>query len=259
MGTAEARAVLGWLPKLLSATASELCSRKLLVKPGKGPRKAFRVPAEIDRAKADVAKALGQTNPLSPKIGDDSRMCCQQAEVMTMSKPKTELEQRCPSPPYTRWDQRGKPVLLSYLKRINGKSLCLSLETEDPEVAKRHMRRLVVMLLAKGSLSPDCGAAEAYGPKGTGGSRIEKFNTEVRRLTALSDAKYGAEALATAKRWGCPVGIIHHLAGRKPKLSAGTYRTRRMRARKRGRMMPIGDTWEHRPQGANISFGTVRC
>jgi hypothetical protein len=47
MGTAEARAVLGWPPKLLSATASELCSRKLLVKPGKVPCKAFRVPAEI--------------------------------------------------------------------------------------------------------------------------------------------------------------------------------------------------------------------
>jgi hypothetical protein len=47
MGTAEARAVLGWSPNLLSATASELCSRKLLVKPGKGPRKALRVPAEI--------------------------------------------------------------------------------------------------------------------------------------------------------------------------------------------------------------------
>src|ERR1700736_5875253 len=82
-------------------------------------------------------------------------------EVMTMAKPKTELGQGCPPPPYTRWDQRGKPVLLSYLKRINGKSLCLSLKTEDPQVAKRHMRLLVAMLLAKGRLSPDCGAAEA--------------------------------------------------------------------------------------------------
>jgi hypothetical protein len=173
---------------------------------------------------------------------------------MTMAKPKTELGQGCPPPPYTRWDQRGKPVLLSYLKRINGKSLCLSLETEDPEVAKRHMRLLVAMLLAKGRLSPDCGAAEAYGPKGTGRSRIEKFNTEVRRLTALSDAKYGAEALATAKRWGCPVGIIHHFGGRKPKLNAGTFATRRHRARMRGRMMPIGDTWEHRPQGGKYFF-----
>jgi hypothetical protein len=45
MGTAEARAVFGWSPKLLGATASELCSRKLLVKPGKGPRKVFKVPA----------------------------------------------------------------------------------------------------------------------------------------------------------------------------------------------------------------------
>jgi hypothetical protein len=35
-----------------------------------------------------------------------------------MSKPKTELGQRCPPPPYTRWDQRGKPVLLSYLKTL---------------------------------------------------------------------------------------------------------------------------------------------
>jgi hypothetical protein len=170
-------------------------------------------------------------------------------EVMTMAKPKTELGQRCPPPPYTRWDQRGKPVLLSYLKLIDRKRLCLSLETDDPDIAKRHMRLLVAMLLAKGRLSPDGGAAEVYGPKGTGRSRLEKVDTEVRRLRALSEAEYGSEALATAKRWGRPVGIIHHLAGRKPKLSAGTYRTRRMRARQRGRVMPMGDTWEHRPQG----------
>jgi len=62
-----------------------------------------------------------------------------------MAKPKTELGQRCPPPPYTRWDQRGKPVLLSYLKLINGKQLCLSLETDDPEIAKGHMRLLVAM------------------------------------------------------------------------------------------------------------------
>ena len=36
-----------------------------------------------------------------------------------MAKPKPELAQRCPPPPYTRWDQRGKPVLLSYLKLID--------------------------------------------------------------------------------------------------------------------------------------------
>jgi hypothetical protein len=173
---------------------------------------------------------------------------------MTMAKSKTELEQRCPSPPYTRWDQRGKPVLLAHLKRINGKSLCLSLETDDPNVAKRHMRLLVTMLVAYGRLSPDRGAAKVYGPKGTGRSRIEKADAEVRRLKALSDGDYGSQALATAKRWGCPVGIIHYLAGRKPELSAGTYRTRRMRARKRGQRMPMGDTWEHRPQGGKY-FG----
>jgi hypothetical protein len=175
-------------------------------------------------------------------------------EVMTMAKPKTELGQRCQPPPYTRWDQRGKPVLLSYLKLIDGKRLCLSLETEDPDIAKRHMRLLVENLLAKGRLSPDGGAAKVYGPKGTGRSRLEKVDAEIRRLKALPEAEFGSEALATAKRWGRPVGIIHHLAGRKPELSAGTYRTRRMRARKRGQRMPMGDTWEHRPQGGKY-FG----
>jgi hypothetical protein len=104
-------------------------------------------------------------------------------------------------------------------------------------------------LLVKGRSSPDSRAAEVYGPKGTGRSRLKKVDTEVRRLKALPEAEYGSEALAIAKRWGRPVGIIHHLAGRKRELSAGTYRTRRMRARKRGQRMPIGDTWEHRPHG----------
>jgi hypothetical protein len=85
-----------------------------------------------------------------------------------MAKRTTELEQRCPSPPYTRWDQRVKPVLLCHLKRISGKSLCLSLETDDPEIAKRHMRLLVPMLIAKGRLSADAGAAKVYGPKKMG-------------------------------------------------------------------------------------------
>jgi hypothetical protein len=171
-----------------------------------------------------------------------------------MAKPKTELGQRCPPPPYTRWDQRGKPVLLSYLKLLDGKRLCLSLETEDPDIAKRHMRLLVAISLAKGHLSPDGGAAAVYGPKGIGRSQLEKIDTEVRRLKALSEAKYGSEALATAKRWGRPLGIIHQLAGRKPELSVGTYRTRRMRARKLGLVTPMGDTWEHRPQGGKY-FG----
>jgi hypothetical protein len=171
-----------------------------------------------------------------------------------MANPKTDLGQRCPPPPYTRWDQRGKPVLLSYLKLIDGKRLCLSLETEDPDIAKRHMRLLVATLLDKGRLSPDGGAAEVYGPKGTRRPRLDDVNTEVRRLKALSEAKYGPEALATAKSWGRPVGIIHHLTGRKPELSAGAYRNRRTRARKSGRVMPMGDTWEHRPQGGKYFF-----
>jgi hypothetical protein len=145
-------------------------------------------------------------------------------------------------------------VLLCYLKQINGKSLCLSLQTADPGIAKRHMRLLVSGLLYEERLSPDSQAAKVYGPNGAERSRLKKFSTDVRRLKALPEAKYGSEALAVAKRWGCPVGIIHHLAGRKPALSAGTYATRRMRARERGRQTPIGDTWEHRPQGGKAFF-----
>lgn len=88
-----------------------------------------------------------------------------------------------------------------------------------------------------------------YGPKGTGRSRIEKVDTEVCRLKAVCEAEYGSEALATAKRWGRPVGIIHHLAGRKPELSAGTHRTRRMRARGRGEQIAKGTSWHYRRVG----------
>ena len=156
---------------------------------------------------------------------------------MTMAKPKTKLQQRCPSPPYTRWSR-----------------LCLSLQTDDPDIARRHMQLLVAMLLEEGRLSPDSGPAKVYGPRGTRRPRLDDVDAEIRRLKALPEAKFGSEALATAKRWGRPVGIIHHLAGRKPALSAQAYRTRRHRARDRGQRTPMGDTWEHRPQGGKY-FG----
>jgi hypothetical protein len=138
--------------------------------------------------------------------------------------------------------------------RARKKSAKVALETDDPEIAKRHMRLLVAMLVARGRLSPDGGAAEVYGRKGAGRSQLKKVNTELRRLKALPEAKYGSEALAIAKRWGRPVGIIHHLTGRKPELSANAYRNRRTRARLRGRAMPMGDTWEHRRQGRKYFF-----
>jgi hypothetical protein len=50
----------------------------------------------------------------------------------------------------------------------------------------------------------------------------DDVDTEIRRLKALSEPEFGSEALATAKRWGRPVGIIHHLATLKPALSVGT-------------------------------------
>src|SRR6476469_1468999 len=122
-----------------------------------------------------------------------------------MGKPKTELEKCRPSPPYTRWDQRGKPVLSCYLKHIDGRSLCLSLQTADPVVAKRHMRLLVTWLLYQERLSPDSGAAKVYRPKRSERSRLKKVFAKVRRLKAVSDAAYGSEALNIAKLAAYPV------------------------------------------------------
>jgi hypothetical protein len=173
---------------------------------------------------------------------------------MTMAKPKTELAQQCPPPPYTHWDQRGRPVLLSGLKLMNGKELRLSLQTQDPDIARGHIRLLVAMLVDKGSLSPNGGAAKIYGPKGTGRSRLAKVDRGVRRLKGVSDAKYGSEALAAAKRRGCPVGIFHHLAGRKPGLSVAAYRTRRMRARERGEQIAKGTSWHYRRVGGKCFY-----
>jgi hypothetical protein len=166
-----------------------------------------------------------------------------------MAKPTTELAKWCKPPPYMHWDQRGKkPVLLSDLKLIDSDRKCkrLSFQTDDPEIAKRYMRLLVPSLVANGRLSPDCGAAKVYGSNG-GRSRLEKLETELHRLKTLSKAEYGPEALAAAKRWRCPVGIIHHLTGRKPALSPGTLNTRRMRARQRGQRIAMANLWYHRP------------
>jgi hypothetical protein len=145
-------------------------------------------------------------------------------------------------------------VLLTYLKLLGRKHLCLSLETDDPDIAKRHMRLLVAWLLDKGRLSPDGISAKVYGRRGTGRSRLKKVNTEVRRLKTMSDAGYGPQALAAAKRLGLPVGMIHFLAGRKPALSAGTHRTRRMRARKRGQQIAKATSWHYRRIGKKLFY-----
>jgi hypothetical protein len=180
-----------------------------------------------------------------------------------MPRPKTELEQRCPSPPYTRWDQRGKPVLLVHLKKehfLNEKPLHLSLQTKDPDIAKRHMRWLVGMLLLQRRLRADSGAAKEYGPKGNSRPRwLVVVETKVRRLKALSEVEYGSEALAAAKRWGRPEGFIHYLAERKPELGAAAYRQRHWRARKRAqqrgdRGTPARTSWHFRRQGGKYFY-----
>jgi hypothetical protein len=173
---------------------------------------------------------------------------------MTMAKPTTELAKRCKPPPYMHWDQRGKPVLLSDLKLIDGKQLRLSFQTDDPEIAKRYMRLLVPLLVAQGRLSADSGAAKVYHPKESERSRLKKFDTEIRRLTALPQAKYGPEALAIAKRRRLPVGIIYCLAGRKPATSPGTFATRRVRARQRGEQIAKGASWHYRRVGGKCFY-----
>jgi hypothetical protein len=120
------------------------------------------------------------------------------------------------------------------------------------------MRLLVATLVATEQLSPDSEAAKEYAPTGKWPPRLKKFAADIRRLKAASEADYRSEALTVAKRWGCPIGIIHRLVGRKPTLSAGTHRTRRMRKRKaaseRGQIIPKGDSWEHRPRRGKLYF-----
>jgi hypothetical protein len=174
-----------------------------------------------------------------------------------MAKPTTELAKRSKPPPYTHWDQRGEqPVLLSDLNLIDSDRKCkrLSFQTDDPEIAKRYMRLLVPSLVAQGRLSADSGAAKVYRPERNERSRLKKFDTEIRRIKALSQPKYGPAALAIAKRRSLPVGIIYCLAGRKPATSPGTFATRRMRARVDGKRLPIGDTWEHHAQGGKCFY-----
>jgi hypothetical protein len=48
------------------------------------------------------------------------------------------------------------------------------------------------------------------------------------------------------------------MVGRKPALSAGTFKTRRMRRRARGEQLPKGDTWEHHAQGGRSFFRNGR-
>ncbi len=168
-----------------------------------------------------------------------------------MAKPKTELAQKSPPPRYTHWNQRGEPVLLTDLELMNGKTLRLSLQTQDPDVAKRYMRPIVGWSVAQGHLSPDSGAAKEYR---LARPQLEKIEREVHRLKAVPDAEYRSEALATAKRWDRPVGVIHYLVGRKPPVAAGTYKTRRTRRRDKGQKLPMADTWEHRPQGGKYFF-----
>ena len=66
-----------------------------------------------------------------------------------MAKPTTGLGQRCPPPPYTRWDQRGKPVFQASLKLPDGTTFRAMLNTDDRKIAMRRMQLIVVLLVRR--------------------------------------------------------------------------------------------------------------
>jgi hypothetical protein len=110
----------------------------------------------------------------------------------------------------------------------------------------------------QGAFGGGCRSRKSVWSKKNRALAVKKLDTEVHQLKALSEVEYGSAAVAAAKRWGCPVGIIHYLAGRRPKLNAHTYATRRSRARQRGHQMPLGETWEHRHPGGRCFFWNHR-
>ena len=68
-------------------------------------------------------------------------------EVMAMAKPTTERGKLYPPPPYTRWDQRGRPVLQATLKLPDGTTVRAMLNTDDRKIALQRMQLIVVSLL----------------------------------------------------------------------------------------------------------------
>ena len=117
-------------------------------------------------------------------------------EVMTMAKPTTELGQRCPPPPYTRWDQRGKPVLQASLKLPDGTTFRAMLNTDDRKIAMRRMQLIVVLLVRDGRLPANSGAAQVYG------RRPARGVAEVERLAELSREEYAVVRKPAAAKLG---------------------------------------------------------
>jgi hypothetical protein len=171
---------------------------------------------------------------------------------MTMAKPKTELAQRCPPPPYMEWSRLGRPMLVSNVQRglSTGKRLRVSLSTDDPELAKRLMRILIAQLVIDGRLAPESGAARVYG---RGGATAAARGKTIVRLKTLSQSEYDIQVSLTAQRWGVPKQIVHVMAQRKPTLSVSVFSNRRTRRRKRGEQIPKGTSWHYRsPRGKHF-------
>jgi hypothetical protein len=173
---------------------------------------------------------------------------------MTMAKPKTELGQRCPPPPYMRWDQRGRPVLQASMKLTDGSTMSVMLDTDDTEIAQQRIRPLIVSAIADGLLPAESRPARLYGVYDR-----PDFWAEMSRLAALGQAQYDAERAAAEKRFDLPVWIIDRLAKREPRpVGPAAYRKRRFRARQRGEQTAMGTSWHHRPQGEKYFFRNGR-
>jgi hypothetical protein len=158
-----------------------------------------------------------------------------------MAKPKTELVQRCPPPPYTRWDQRGKPVLQASLKLPDGTTFRAMLNTDDRKIAMRRMQLIVVLLVHDGRLPANSRAAQLYG------RRPARGVAEVKRLAALSREEYAVERKPAAARLGLSPPTLDDLSKQQPPELPNRERQRRHRARQHGQRIAMANFWYHRP------------
>ena len=169
-----------------------------------------------------------------------------------MAKPTTELGQRCPPPPYTRWDQRGKPVLQASLKLPDGTTFRAMLNTDDRKIAVRRMQLIVVLLVRDGCLPADSGAAQVYG------RRPARGVAEVKRLAALSREEYAVERKPAAARLGLSPPTLDDLSKQQPPELPNRERQRRHRARQHGQRIAKANFWYHRPPRGKLFYKNGR-
>jgi hypothetical protein len=158
-----------------------------------------------------------------------------------MPRKRSEWAERCPAPPYTRWDQRGRPVLQATLKLPDGTTVRAMLNTDDRKIAVQRMRLIVVLLVLDGRLPANSPAARLYGRRPALGV------AEVKRLAAMSREEYAVERKTAAARLGLSPPTLDDLTKQQPPELPNRDRQRRHRARQRGQRIAMANFWYHRP------------